>query len=290
MIMRMLACGVVALLAVTGCTDPKPMRVMTFNVRFGDANDGPNSWPHRRNLVMATIEDTAPDVIGVQEALDYQVTAIANEFPEYAWVGVGREDGAQAGEFAPIFYRTSRLELEQSGVFWLSETPDVVGSVGWDAALCRIVTWARFTFRDAPFCQVMVFNTHFDHVGEQARLESAKLLRKQVEIHAGTPIVVTGDFNARPGSGPHRALTGDTGNLAELDDPLVTLDPATDPNSTFHGFKGPEGEVPHARIDWVLFNRKVTPLEAWVVRYQEAGRYPSDHYPVVADVDVQRCD
>lgn len=281
--LSVLVLGFGMIAAGSGCSDPQPMRVMTFNIRFGTANDGDNRWENRREVVINTIKNADPDIIGVQEALDFQVEELAEALPEYGWIGVGRDDGVTKGEFAPIFYRKSRFTLQRYGTFWLSDKPEEAGSVGWDAALPRIVTWTQLQPNDVWLEELHVLNTHFDHRGREARLRSAQLIRRHVEMVAGSPVVLLGDFNALPGSRPYRALTEDTGNLAELHDPLASFEPDDPSLATFHGF---DGEADAGRIDWILFNRQVEPIEAWVDQYNEDGRYPSDHYPVVADVRI----
>lgn len=272
------AVAVVLAALLSGCAMPAPFKVMTFNIRYGTADDGADAWPQRRAAVVALLRDEAAAVVGLQEVLAFQLDELTTALPEYQAVGVGRDDGRRAGEFAPILYRREMFELVGTGTFWLSATPERVGSVGWDAALPRIATWARLRFKRSPQNEVHVINTHFDHAGERARRESAKLLRRTVETMAGDPLIVMGDFNAAPGSAVYQTLTRDTGNLAELRDPLAE---ATGVGGTFHGFRG---GTDGPRIDWVLVNRRFVVTEARIDRRATDGRYPSDHYPVAATV------
>jgi endonuclease/exonuclease/phosphatase family metal-dependent hydrolase len=183
---------------------PPALRVMSFNIRYDTPSDGANGWPNRKDWVASLIRFHEADAIGVQEALARQLTDLDARLPGFARVGVGRADGKAAGEFSAIFYRTDRLELIDSGTFWLSQTPEVAGSKGWDTAIERIATWARFRDRQSG-CRFVHLNTHFDHMGEEARRESARLIRRRlVTLSGGLPYVVTGDLNAAPTSVPYR--------------------------------------------------------------------------------------
>ncbi|MBU0640073.1 MAG: endonuclease/exonuclease/phosphatase family protein [Planctomycetes bacterium] len=263
----------------SGCSMPDPIRVMTFNIRYGTAPDGPNHWELRRDLVIETIRAHDPDVVGLQEVLADQAEAICDALPDYAFVGVGRRDGALAGEFVPIMYRKELFLATDTGHFWLSEHPNQPGSVGWDAALPRLVTWVQLRFKKNALNEIYVFNTHFDHRGSRARLEASKLLRRVVDSKGGTPIIVLGDFNCGPNSAPYWTLTGDTSNLAELRDPYVMLKRNELEAGTYHAFNGRrEGQ----RIDWVLHNHRFEPQEVEIDHRVFDGRYPSDHFPVTA--------
>lgn len=272
-----------------GQAAPAELRVMTFNIRYGTAPDGENAWEQRRELLVETARAFRPDVLGTQECLADQAAFLREALPGYGCVGVGRDDGQLAGEMCAIFYRADRFRLMAEGHFWLSETPDVVGSRGWDAALPRLVSWAKLRARDDTLLTLACFDTHFDHVGEAARLASAKLLRARAQAVAdGAPAIVLGDFNApadtdRPG--PYTALLGQAEEGAEGEERLVLRDVyrqlhAPRPGEgTFHGFTGGrDGE----RIDWILATPDWTPLAAAIDRTERDGRWPSDHFPVTA--------
>src|SRR5688500_16527496 len=191
-----------------------PLRIMSFNLRLDLASDGPNAWPHRRDWVASLIRFHAPDALGVQEALAHMLTDLDARIPEFARVGVGRADGREGGEFSAILYRRDRLDMLDNGTFWLSPTPEVPGSKGWDAAIERVATWARFRDR-VTGCTHVHLNTHFDHIGEQARQESARLIRRRLAaIAGGAPVIVTGDLNADPQSVAYRVFTRDTVDAA----------------------------------------------------------------------------
>ncbi len=269
-------------LAHAGCVGPVQMTVMSFNIRYGTANDGPDAWPHRREMVFETIRSRDPDLLCMQEVLAFQRDELKEALDGYGFVGVGRDDGKQAGEFAPIMYRRRRFRLVEAGHFWLSETPQTPGSVGWDAALPRIVTWARLQLLDRPLLHVWVFNTHFDHRGEAARVESARLIRRTVEALGGVAIIVAGDFNAAIDSKPYEVLTQEKRDLARLLDPRRALGMAEE-GGTYHGFRGDRGG---ARIDWILHNYRLHPLAIDIDTTSHDGRYPSDHFPIVATLEL----
>lgn len=258
-----------------------PLRIMSFNLRLDVASDGPNAWPHRRDWVASLIRFHAPDALGVQEALAHMLTDLDARLPGFARVGVGRSDGREGGEFSAILYRTDRLEMLENGTFWLSPTPEVPGSKGWDAAITRVATWARFRDR-ATGCTHIHLNTHFDHIGEQARQESARLIRRRLVSLAGDlPVIVTGDLNADPQSTAYRTFTRDTIDArAPLRDAfLVSTSGHYGPTSTWTAFKAIE---PGRRIDYVLVSDRIPVLAHGILPDSWDGRFPSDHLPVVA--------
>jgi endonuclease/exonuclease/phosphatase family metal-dependent hydrolase len=231
-------------------------------------------------LFAQTIRDFDPDLLGTQEVLADQYDALAVMFPKYGVVGVARDDGNRAGEWSAIFYRKSRFEQVDSGNFWLSETPDEVGSRSWDAACTRICTWARLRDR-ASGREFLYANTHFDHKGDVARLESSKLIRKRLpELAKGSPVILMGDFNCIEDDEPYRVLRGAQGNNGiVLIDSNREVHPKREQNeASFHGFKG---TVTGSRIDWILHTSQFKATAAEIV-HTKNGRYPSDHYPVTA--------
>lgn len=245
----------------------------TYNLRYQTPADGPNAWPHRRAAVLALLRYHEIELLGTQEALVEQVEDLET-LPGFQRVGVGRDDGVRAGEHTAIFFRRDRFELLASGTFWLSETPDRP-SRGWDGRCChRIATWARL--RERPSGRVLLaLSTHFDHEGEVARHESARLLlRRLPEMADGAPVVVLGDFNATPASAPLRLLHG-----ALHDARAISETPPYGPEGTFNGFRI---DAPlDARIDHVLLSPGWRVLRYAALTDQHQGRYPSDHLPVV---------
>lgn len=264
-----------------------PLRVMTFNIRYNNPNDGVNAWPNRKAWVAKLIRYHDADVIGVQEALGGMLADLDTLLPEYARVGVGRTNGKDKGEYSAILYRKSRVEMLENKTFWLSTTPEVVGKKDWDAALERIATWGRFRDR-ATGCTYLHLNTHFDHVGEKARQESAKLIRRQLSTIAGTlPVIVTGDLNSGPTSIAYTTLTTGAveGGLPPLIDAYVTSREGNyGPNATFNSFK----EIGNERIDYVLVSSGIEVFKHAILTDRWDGRFPSDHLPVIASLGI-RC-
>lgn len=258
-------------------TGASPLRVMSFNVRFDNANDGEHAWPRRRPRAREVLRFYRPDVLRLQEALAHQVEQVADDLPGYAWVGVGRNDGKAAGEFAPIFYKANRLDLLDSGTFWLSPTPNEVGSKGWDAALPRIATWARLHDREGEGGEFVAINTHFDHRGQIARTESAKLIvRRAAEIAGDLPIVLTGDFNATPDSDPYRVLAD------AYADARATAETTLGPAGTFGTFTAIGAAAP--QIDYIFVPHGTAVTRFATLAHHWQGHHVSDHFPVMADV------
>jgi endonuclease/exonuclease/phosphatase family metal-dependent hydrolase/glycerophosphoryl diester phosphodiesterase len=269
------------LLSLSLAAQEAPLHVMSFNIRLDVASDGYNAWPHRRALAESMIRFHGADLLGVQEALPGQMEDLRQMLPEFASHGVARDTGPW-GEYSALFYRRQRLRLLEGSTFWLSETPDVP-SKGWDAALNRIATWAKFEDRLSGK-QFLCINTHFDHRGEQARRESARLLlRKIAELNPqGLPLVLLGDFNSHPGSEPYRLLTQAPENERLYDAYHASLLPPHGPEGTWSGFSFP-GE-PGSRIDYVFFCNEVAVLRYGALSDSWAGRFPSDHLPVLAEL------
>jgi len=265
----------------------KAIRVMSFNIRYGTANDGENHWSKRKEFLVETIAAFNPDLLGTQETLADQKDFIASKMTDYESFGVGRDDGKTGGEMAALFYRASRFEKIDGGHFWLSETPDSVGSKGWDAALPRIATWVKLRDRKSPDSMPLLFlNTHFDHQGKQARTEAAKLIRRKlIELGTDCTLVVTGDFNAGVASDPYNALYADEGQKSS---PIVDTFRIANPShsgdeGTFSGFKG--SQVAGPRIDWIGCSRHWQVRSAGIDRTARNENTPSDHFPITAVLD-----
>ena len=265
------------------------LKVMSFNIRYGTAEDGDHAWPHRASHVIDIIASFAPDLLGTQECLDFQRDALIAALPGHDVVAAGRDDGAGAGEMCACFYRRDRFELIESGTFWLSEIPETIGSRGWDAALPRIATWLRLRDRESSV-ELLWLDTHFDHQGERARRESAALLNQWLGAHRqAAALIVTGDFNlpadAKPGSAQQLLLTG-----AEAADEPLLLDTWTvvhgemEPKEgTFSGF----GRHPRpGRIDWILVSDDLQVKKAGIDRRRYGDIWPSDHFPVTAVIGL----
>ena len=260
------------------------LKVVSFNIRYGTAKDGENHWDKRRDFLVETVKAMNPDLLGTQETVGFQRDYLAAQLPEYDSLGVGRDDGKDAGEMMALFFRRDRFEKLDGGHFWLSETPDVVGSKSWDSSLPRMATWVKLRDRkqlDAP--TILFVNTHFDHMGKTARLESARLIRRKlIELGKDCRLILTGDFNADQQSPPYDAL------FAKLDDqpsPVIdtyrALHPQrTEEEGTFSGFK--PSATKGARIDWIGVSPNWKVQAAEIDRTQRDGRTPSDHFAVTA--------
>ncbi len=287
----------IAALTLVGCLmvvpahadDATPLRVMSFNIRFGTAKDGENSWTKRRDFLVDTIRKFDPDLLGTQETLADQKDFLADKLQGFEAHGVGRDDGNLKGEMAALFFRRDRFEKIAGGHFWLSESPDTVGKKGWDAALPRLVSWVKLKETKVPDALPLLFlNTHFDHMGVQAREESARLIRSKItELGQGCRVVLTGDFNAGEGNKPYQALFGSEGKAASpVEDTLRVYRPIRGKEEgTFTAFKASNSTGD--RIDWIGASRHFEVRTAGIDRTQKNGATPSDHFPVTAVLRAQ---
>jgi endonuclease/exonuclease/phosphatase family metal-dependent hydrolase len=271
-----LLCLMPALAASAAPRSQAPINVATYNLRNSHADDGPNAWPARKDMVKALIRYHEFDIIGTQEGYADQIEDLA-QMAEFDHVGVGRDDGISAGEHSAIFFRKSRFALLDKGDFWLSETPDRP-SFGWDARCChRLVSWARLRDRSSSR-ELFVFSLHFDHEGELARRASADLvLRKIAGIARGAPAICVGDFNSTPDTVQIRTMS-----KAMRDARQASKTPPYGPAGTFNGFR--RDEAPAERIDYVFVDRHFDVLKYAALNDSLDQRYPSDHFPVVARV------
>jgi endonuclease/exonuclease/phosphatase family metal-dependent hydrolase len=254
----------------------QPIRVMSFNLRFDGAGDGANDWLHRRDLLVRTIQRFDPELLGTQEMLGNQPAFLRENLPRCAMLGVGREDGVVRGEINGIFFRRDRFDLIDSGTFWLCETPEKPGIRGWDADCTRLVTFALLRDRPNNGREFFFVNTHWDHIGVRARIESAKLMRQWIADRAGKrPIIISGDFNIDADSEPYRILLG-----ADLRDTYRLANPLRAENEgTYHGFTG---IAQPTRIDWIVCTHHFDVQAAAIDRSCDGTRYPSDHFPITA--------
>ena len=255
-----------------------PLKVMSFNVRLPTDADGDNRWQQRKDILVDTVRAQRPTVFGTQELFAEQGDYIVRQLPEYAWFGKGRRGHAEGGgdEHMGVFYLRDELKVVESGDFWLSDTPDVAGSITWGNLYPRMVTWALFE-RVADGRRFYFFNTHLPYRDQDEPIRergAALLLQRLSALPAGVPVVVTGDFNTGPDSGVHARLTG---GLIDAWEHSARRD---GPEGTFHAFTGKADR----RIDWILVRGfEVGPVAT--VTQQKDGRYPSDHFPVVAELD-----
>jgi len=260
------------------------IRACSYNVRVDVESDGEFTWDRRREGVTDTLRFQRPDLIGLQEPLAHQYDDVRSALGEFEWVGRARQASGSTNEYCPIGYRSERFDRLDSGTFWLSETPDNPGSRGWDAAIPRIVTWVRL--REAATGNCLLYcNTHFDHEGERARRESARLLVEWVTANRdGDPAIVAGDFNCTPSGRPYRTLAGE----AAVDSPLAPAEAVAPrsrygPSTTRTDFESllPGQEIDHAFVVGLAVEQCGT-----VSNQLGDGWYPSDHLPLVVDLDL----
>lgn len=254
---------------------PPPLRVMTYNLRYASA-EGKHAWSLRRPVMAKLLSEHAPDVIGTQEGVYRQLVDLQEDLPAYRWIGLGR-DGGSRGEFMAVFYRTERLEPLEFGHYWLSDTPETIGSTTWGNANRRMVTWVRFRDR-ANSQQFHLVNTHFDHRIQAAREKSAQLvLERTARLETSIPVLLVGDFNAVAEQNQVYTMLVEEGPLR---DAWRLASKQSDTSGTFHGFAGVVDQMP--RIDWILLRGAAEVLRAEVITFNQEGRYPSDHFPVMA--------
>jgi len=261
----------------------EPITVVTANVRYGTADDGPDRWELRRDLVVETLRDLQADLIGTQEMLPFQAEYLREQLADFYYLGQTREPDNPNGEQSGVFVRSARFIRLETGYFWLSERPEEPGSQSWDAALPRMVTWLKLFDRVSQRPLVFI-NTHFDHRGEEARRQSAVKLREFIETRvAAYPVLVTGDFNCGENSDPYQVLCRpDTDRALPITDVYRQVHPERlADEGTFNGFRGRrDGD----RIDWILATREFTGQSAEIIRTARDERYPSDHFFVRAQV------
>ena len=271
--------------ALTLSAQEGSLTIMSSNIRMATENDGINYWNYRKDWFNEMVKFEDIDVFGAQEVLYSQLEDMQNGLDEYAHIGVGRRGGKE-GEFSPIFYKKDAFEVLDSGTLWLSETPEVVGSKGWDAALPRIVTWAKFR-RKKDKKLFFFFNTHFDHVGTEARKESATLIRNIIaeKITKGTPVFVTGDFNVPPSSEAYQTMISDKGESLKLLDTKLNAEKQYGPTYTFNGFKL-EPNQDRDRIDYVFYQGDVNIKSYQVLDAPRGSKFISDHFPVIVQAQM----
>jgi endonuclease/exonuclease/phosphatase family metal-dependent hydrolase len=280
MMIRFLFSIAVALPLLVSCTkkDSRDVDVMTLNIRFDNPLDGVNALPYRAVPLSDFIRDQEPDLLGMQEVLWHQYEYLDSVLTSYGSVAAGRDDGYRKGEACPVFYSLKRFIPAASGTFWLSATPDVPGSVGWGAALTRIATWVRLY--DKITSDTLLFvNTHFDHISDSARVMSSDVLLGRVRVLAGANnFVITGDFNALPGSlAIARMKEGDFA----IDTYTISVTPPAGERYTFNGWSDAQGE---GRIDYIFVRRGMKAMTHHTYKVVEDGIFISDHWPVKASL------
>ncbi len=263
---------------VSQTADRGEIKIMSFNIRYGTANDGENSWSFRKNPLLDVLRSEAPHVLGIQEGLRFQLDEIRAAFPRYAEAGRGRDDGRTDGEYAAILFDTNCFSLERQETFWFSDTPSIPGSTNWGNTIPRICTWARLRERGMNSI-IDIYNVHLDHESQRSRERSAAALIDTIRSKSTTnPVFLLGDFNAGERNAAIRSIRGagflDTYRIIHSQDSLA---------GTFHAFNGSRsGE----KIDYIFTDSTVSVIGADILHDQFKGRFPSDHFPVTARVRI----
>jgi len=268
---------ILSVFLLVGTTHAQTLKVMTYNIRLDAAVDGVNQWLHRKEKVFALLNQHNADVVGLQEVMHHQLQDLLNALPQYAHAGVGRDDGKEKGEYSAILYRKDRFELVSTQTTWLSETPDVPGSKSWDAAITRIVTQA--VLKDKTTGKTFThFNTHFDHIGKEARTQSARLIRKMVcALPPDMPAVVTGDFNAEPSEPPYPEIL--------KENVLLDTRPNGSQTGTYCTFA--VNSEPCKLIDYIFHTKAWQVTSYQVIQDSDGTYYPSDHLPVMVTLSLK---
>ncbi|MEX2232248.1 MAG: endonuclease/exonuclease/phosphatase family protein [Cyclobacteriaceae bacterium] len=255
--------------------EAQPLKVMTYNIRYDNPGDGVNQWSTRKNKVFTLLKKYDPDIIGVQEALHHQLTDISGNLKQYEFLGAGRDDGKQKGEYSAIFIKKDRFKILEQNTFWLSETPHVPGSKNWDAAITRVVTWAKLQDKKSKKVFLMI-NTHFDHIGKESRRNSAALLKdRAASIGKELPVIITGDFNFTRDKPPYEVMMDPS--------PIRLIDtaPAEAPG-TACGFA--VDSRPCSAIDYIFHTSQWKSENYHVIKDHDGTNYPSDHLPVMVNL------
>jgi len=258
------------------------VKVMSYNIRLDVKSDGENQWDKRKDKVAGLINYYEPDFAGLQEVLHHQLVYLKDSLAGYNYIGVGRDDGKEAGEYSCIFYKKEKYRVLQQSTFWLSLTPDTP-SKGWDAAIVRVCTYGLFQEKKTRK-KLWVFNTHFDHIGDTARLESAKLIIGKIkELNTKNfPVVFTGDFNSKPDDKPLKYIMQYMQNSRNISK-LVHGNA-----DTWNGFKF--NEKPNGCIDYIFVSNdnRIEVRKFATITDSYDMKYPSDHFPVLATIIIDK--
>lgn len=253
---------------------------MSFNIRLDAASDGENRWDLRKNRVASLMQYYEPDFIGAQEVLHHQLTYLDSSLLQYSFIGVGRDDGKTLGEYSCIFYNQEKYIPIKQSTFWLAPKSDSV-CMGWDAVCNRVCTYGLFKNKKTNQV-VWVFNTHFDHVGKIARIESAKLILKKIkELNVkNDPVILLGDFNLRQGEEPIQKISSEMNNAREISKMVYGN------SDTWNAFKFKE--KPNGAIDYIFLNKhnKLVVEKFATITDSYDLKYPSDHFPVMATITL----
>lgn len=278
---KLLLLLVFVIFLTNGFAQNENIKVMTYNIRCGYCEDSSdvNNWSKRKYLVAYVIKNHNPDLIGLQEAEQFQIKDLVEMLDDYDWIGVGREDGKEKGESAAIIYRKNRFVLEEQKTLWLSETPELV-SKGWDAALNRTVTIVKLKDLKSSK-EFYFFNTHFDHIGEIAKTESSRLIISEIDkLAASYPVILTGDFNYTSRSDGYKII------IEKLSDAkTISKNESIGGSITFNGFG--KDIQPDNKIDFIFVNDKTEVINHIIDTTTYNDLYPSDHYPVISELKLK---
>ena len=261
-------------LTVTRAQEKLSMKLISWNIRLETESDGPHAWRFRREAVVDFLKQEQPAIIGFQEALHAQVEYLQTQLGGYSFVGVGRADGHEAGEYVPVFYDTARFHMMNAGHFWLSETPEIAGSKGWDALCERMVSWVRLQEKRSSR-QLLVVNTHLDHIGVEARKMSVDMLLAFLAGHTEEELILMGDFNFSPDDPNYPRLTAALTDARQIE---PTWEERERP--TYTGFD--QDEENDALVDFIFLSKGILPVSYRVPILNTGKLIPSDHRPVVA--------
>lgn len=260
--------------------------VMTFNIRLNIASDSSNAWEFRKDMVSSQVRFYDVDVLGIQEGLIGQVNDLKLALPSYEFVGAGREDGKERGEFSGLFINSKQFKILDSGTFWLSQQPAVPGSIGWDAAITRVCTWALLQDNEKKH-KCYIFNTHLDHMGRLARVESIKLILSRIdEIARGFPVVLMGDMNSSQNDDPIKTITNRTNKIPLFNSSEISVNGHYGPTGTFNGFTS--HELSNDPIDFIFVSENIEVLKHATISESWMGRFSSDHFPVLAKLKFSK--
>jgi len=273
---------------LSACTNKKEtlnLKWATMNIRLDNPADSMDNWKYRKDTVAQFIKEQGLDIVGMQEVLHNQLTDLKERLPEYTEVGVGREDGATKGEYTPIFFKKDKFEVLDSNTFWLSQYPDSAGFIGWDGACPRIATWVKLKYKKTGKV-FMAINTHFDHVGGEARNKGALLIIDRIkELPGNEPAVLTGDFNVNNKSDAYNTLTK---NTFVLKDAFQIADKKSGVDYTYHSF-GRREKSQREMIDFIFVTPQIKVNSVLIPEEPTRGTgvtFLSDHNPQIAEIEL----
>jgi endonuclease/exonuclease/phosphatase family metal-dependent hydrolase len=280
MTLKSIAGAALGLLAI-GVAEAKPLRVLCYNLRYITSGDtGARAWTERRDQAAELIREDDADIIGLQEGLPPMMNDLADRVPGYAVIGVGREDGIDRGEYSAILVKATRFRIQESGTFWLSDTPEVPNSCTWGNTVTRICTWAKLYDRTTGKT-LHFFNAHLDHASDEARQKGTRLILSRIaQRKPAGPVLFTGDLNAHDTDPLHAAI-----KAAGMTDVWRTVNPAVpaSESGTVHGFSGAKDK---ARIDYIYASAEWKPVDSAILHSAKDGNFPSDHFPVRATLEL----